>query len=85
MLNVVVHTFVVEESKIPLNPSKLNGYWYCAGDFCDIDEAGVNQSLTYANINYAKCLVAPDIKDNHHDREERVISCLLYTSDAADE
>lgn len=74
IVKIVVHTFVVDESKVPLNPENPDGYWYCAGNFCNIDEAGVYQHLSRANIDYAKCLVAPNIKDEHPDREKLVIS-----------
>jgi len=74
IVKIVVHTFVVEESKVPLNSENPDGYWYCAGDFCNIDEPGVYQHLSHADIEYAKCLVAPNIKDNHLDREKMVIS-----------
>lgn len=74
VVKVVVHTFAVDESKYPINPEAPNGYWYCAGDFCDIDEAGVHQHLSSADLNFAKCLVSPDIQDDHPDREKLVIS-----------
>ena len=56
------HTFVVDESKIPLNPESPDGYWYCAGDFCDVNAAGVYQSLVTADLTQVVCLVAPNIK-----------------------
>lgn len=68
------HTFVVEEAAIPLDRTEPSGYWYCAGDFCDIDEAGVHQHLEDANISLAKCLVSPDIKDDHELRPVLVIA-----------
>ena len=74
VVRIVVHTFAVEESKLPLNPEEPSGYWFCAGDFCDIDEAGVYQHLSNADLGFAKCLVSPDIKDNHPEREILVIS-----------
>ena len=74
IVNIAAHTFVVDESKVPLNPENPDGYWYCAGDFCNIDEAGVYQYLIHANIDYAKCLVAPNITDDHPNREKMVIS-----------
>lgn len=74
VVKIVVHTFAVEESKLPLNPEAPNGYWYCAGDFCGIDEAGVYQHLSSADLDFAKCLVSPDIKDDHPEREKLVIS-----------
>lgn len=74
VVRIVVHTFAVEESKIPLDPENPDGYWYCAGDFCDIDESGVSQDLSQADIDYAKCLVAPNIKDGDPIREKMVIS-----------
>lgn len=74
IVKIVVHTFVVEESKVPLNPENPDGYWYCAGNFCNIDEPGVYQHLSHADIEHAKCLVAPNIKDDHPDREKMVIS-----------
>lgn len=74
IVRIVVHTFVVDESKVPLDSKSPDGCWYCAGEFCNIDEAGVYQHLSRANIDYAKCLVAPNIKDDHPDREEMVIS-----------
>ncbi|MBD1571560.1 hypothetical protein [Aliivibrio sp. S10_S31] len=74
VVKIVVHTFVVEESKIPLNPKDVDGYWYCAGDFCNTDEAGVYQDLSLADIDYARCLVEPNIKDDHPNRENLVIS-----------
>lgn len=73
IVRVPVHTFVVEESRIPLNPSKLDGYWYCAGDFCNVDEAGVYQHVDEADIGYAKCLVSPNIKDDDPRRPKLVI------------
>jgi hypothetical protein len=74
VVKIVVHTFAVEESKLPLNRENPDGYWYCAGGFCDIDEAGVYQHLSYADLNFAKCLVSPNIRDDHPRREELVIS-----------
>ena len=73
IVRVPVHTFVVEESKIPLNPENIDGYWYCAGDFCDVSDAGVYQDIGEANIDYAKCLVAPNIKDDDPLRPAMVI------------
>ncbi|MHA2690645.1 hypothetical protein [Vibrio harveyi] len=67
------HTFVVEERSIPLDKTNPSGYWYCAGEFCDIDEAGVHQHLEEANISYAQCLVSPNIKDDHPLRATLVI------------
>lgn len=74
VVKVVVHTFVVDASKLPLSEETPRGYWYCAGDFCDIDEGGVRQHLTRANLDYARCLVAPDIKDDHPERSQLVIA-----------
>lgn len=74
IVRLPVHTFVVEESKLPLNQKRIDGYWYCAGDFCDIDEAGVYQELIKADIPYAKCLVAPNIKDKDPLRPTKVIA-----------
>lgn len=74
VVRIVVHTFAVEESKVPLDPENPDGYWYCAGDFCNVDEAGVSQHLSDADINYAKCLVAPNIKDDHPARDSMVIT-----------
>ena len=51
VVKIIVHTFVVDESKVPLNADNPDGYWYCAGDFCDIDEAGVSQHLSCAILN----------------------------------
>jgi len=68
------HTFVVEEASIPLNSVQPSGYWYCAGDFCDIDEPGVHQYLEDADIRLARCLVAPDVKDDHQLRPTLVIA-----------
>lgn len=73
VVKIVVHTFAVEESKVPLDPENPDGYWYCAGDFCNIDESGVSQHLSDADVDYAKCLVAPNIKDDHPARESMVI------------
>ncbi len=73
IVRVPVHTFLVEESKIPLNPNSIDGYWYCAGDFCNIDEAGVYQFIDTADISYARCLVAPNIKDSDPNRPKLVI------------
>lgn len=73
IVRVPVHTFVVEESKIPLNLAKLDGYWYCAGDFCDVDEAGVYQHIDEADIDFARCLVSPNIKDDDPRRPKLVI------------
>jgi len=67
------HTFVVEEACVPLNKSNPSGYWYCAGDFCDIDEPGVHQYLDDADIKLARCLVTPSIKDDHELRPVLVI------------
>lgn len=74
VVKIVVHTFAVEESKLPLTSESIDGYWYCAGDFCNIDEAGVYQHLSSANIKYAKCLVTPNIPNDHPDRDKLVIS-----------
>ncbi len=74
VVRIVVHTFAAEESKIPIDPESPEGYWYCAGDFCNIDEAGVYQHLIPIKIDFAKCLVSPNIKDDHPNREELVIS-----------
>lgn len=74
VVHIVVHTFAVEESKLPLDSNDPDGYWYCAGDFCDIDEAGVYQHLISADIDFAKCLVAPNIKDDHPNHSELVIA-----------
>lgn len=73
IVRVPVHTFLVEESKIPLNPEELDGYWYCAGDFCDVDEAGVYQHIDEADISFARCLVSPNIKDDDSRRPKLVI------------
>ncbi|WP_413796096.1 hypothetical protein [Aeromonas dhakensis] len=74
IVHVPVHTFVVEESKLPLDPNNIDGYWYCSGDFCNIDEAGVYQDIGHANIDFAKCLVAPNIKDDDVLRPAKVIA-----------
>ena len=74
VVRIVVHTFAVEESKLPLDPKNPDGYWYCAGDFCDIDEAGVYQNLSQADLELAQCLVSPNIKDDHPARAKLVIS-----------
>lgn len=74
VVKVIVHTFAVDQSKIPLNPGSPDGYWYCAGDFCNVDEAGLYQHLSRCDLELAKCLVAPNIKDNHPEREILVIS-----------
>jgi len=74
IVRIVVHTYVVDEKCVPLDPESTQGYWYCAGDFCDIDEAGVTQDIVSADLNYAKCLVSPDIKDDDIRRPQRVIS-----------
>lgn len=74
VVRIVVHTYVVDEKCVPLDPENTKGYWYCAGDFCDIDEAGVTQDIINADIGYAKCLVSPDIKDDDIERPQRVIS-----------
>ena len=73
IVRVPMHTFVVEESKIPLDQNNVDGYWYCAGDFCNIDEAGVYQYIDEANVVFAKCLVAPNIKDDDPNRPSKVI------------
>lgn len=74
IVRVPVHTFAVDESKIPLNVENPDGYWYCAGDFCDIDEAGVYQHIEDVDIKYAKCLVAPNITDDDPQRPGKVIA-----------
>lgn len=74
IVSVPVHTFAVDARKIPLDPLNPQGYWYCAGDFCDIYEPGVDQDFVSADIDYANCLVAPDIKDDHKDRPAKVIA-----------
>lgn len=74
IVKVVVHSFAVDRTKLPLDPSAPNGYWYCAGDFCNTDESGVYQHLSESDLDLAKCLVSPDIKDDHPEREQLVIS-----------
>lgn len=74
IVRIAVHTFVVDESKVPLNPEKVEGYWYCAGGFCDIDESGVSQHIGSCDIEFAECLVAPNIKDDDPERPEKVIA-----------
>lgn len=74
IVKIPVHTFAVEESEIPLDPENPKGYWYCAGDFCNIDEAGVFQDLIQIDMDFAKCLVSPNIKDDDPCREQNVIS-----------
>ena len=73
IVKVVVHTFAVDASRIPINELNPSGYWYCAGDFCAVDEAGVYQHLGRADVELAKCLVIPDIKDDHPERAKLVI------------
>jgi len=73
VVKIVVHTFAADQSKIPINPENPDGYWYCAGDFCNIDEAGVYQHLSPTDIELAKCLVKPNVKDDHAERERLVI------------
>lgn|GEM_PF-2864851 len=74
LVRVAVHTFAVDSGKIPLDLEQPEGYWYCAGSFCDIDEAGVSQHICTADLDYAQCLVAPSIKDDDSERPEKVIS-----------
>ncbi len=74
VVKIIVHTFVVDGAKIPLDQYEPDGYWYCAGEFCNIDEPGASQHISGANIEFAKCLVAPNIKDDHKERPKKVIS-----------
>jgi len=74
VVQIIVHTFVVDGNKVPIDPNNPDGYWYCAGDFCAINEAGAYQNLSNGSVVYAECLVAPNIKDNDVDRPEKVIS-----------
>ncbi len=68
-----MHTFVVNPEDSPFDEKNTEGYWYCAGDFCDIEAGGVHQFLCDADIDRAECLVSSNIKDDHKDRPELVI------------
>jgi len=74
IVKIAVHTFAVDADEVPLNFKDPKGYWYCAGSFCDVDDAGVSQHLISADLGLARCLVAPNIKDDDAERPQKVIA-----------
>lgn len=65
LFKLPVHTFTTidEEWHDPPVKNVKEGYWYCAGDFCSTSERTVvGVGLEDTNLEFAKCLVKPDIK-----------------------
>ncbi len=70
------HTFVTISNDWlnPPSPGGKWGYWYCAGDFYPTDgELGLGEEITNCNVDFACCLVKPNIKLEDEAHSKKVI------------